>query len=486
MRVAIVHNHLHPGGVTRVIENALAALADSRVRAAVLTGEPPPADDLPTGRPAVLAGLRYEEQRPPCSSDELAADLLDTARQALGQKPDVWHFHNHSLGKNLAIPGAVRRLAAQGHRVLLQIHDFAEDGRPTNYCRLTRELADDDPERLSAILYPQAEHVHYAVLNGRDRTFLAAAGVPETRLHLLPNAIWVPAQEASAETPRFPGDRLWLYPTRGIRRKNLGEFLLLAALGRQGEHYATTLAPKNPLDLPGYQRWLRLVEELRLPVSLGLADNSPASFGALVAASHALVTTSVAEGFGLAFLEPWLMGRAVRGRNLGEITGEFLDAGIDLGGLYDRLEVPADWLAPGVLATRVREGLKSYLSAYGRGSRPDDVERVISAWIHGGRLDFGRLDEALQESILRRAVASREARAQLRPRGLPDTPPPAAQLQQNRRVVLKHFGLAGYSQRLEAVYEALTRASPGPVESISGDSLLDEFLRPERLFLLRT
>ena len=38
-------------------------------------------------------------------------------------------------------------------------------------------------------------------------------------------------------------------------------------------------------------------------------------FAALLASAHALVTTSVAEGFGLAFLEPWLMGRPLAGRH---------------------------------------------------------------------------------------------------------------------------------------------------------------------------
>ena len=486
MRVAVVHYHLYPGGVTRVIQNTLAALAQSDVRIAVLTGEPPAPGENPHAQHRVLPALRYEDQRPPCSPDALATAMLDAAAQTLGSPPHVWHFHNHALGKNLAVPGAIRRLAADGHRVLLQIHDFAEDGRPANYRRLVQDLAHGDPARLSTLLYPQADHVHYAVLNGRDRAILAAAGVTGERLHLLPNAVWVPAQSAGDDAPRPAEQRLWLYPTRAIRRKNLGEFLLLAALGGEGERFATTLAPKNPVDQPGYERWVRLAAELQLPVSLGIADGSPDSFGTLVASSHALVTTSIAEGFGLAFLEPWLMARGVCGRNLGEITGEFQEAGIDLSTLYDRMEVPADWLAPDLLAQKARRGLESYLSAYGRHAAVDDVERVLSAWIRDGRLDFGRLDEELQASILRRVVGSREACDQIRPRGLPETSPSAAQVRSNRQAISDTFGLEGYGKRLAAIYQQLLRSSPGPLEGISGRSLLDEFLSPERLFLLRT
>ena len=42
-----------------------------------------------------------------------------------------------------------------------------------------------------------------------------------------------------------------------------------------------------------------------------------------MASAHRLVTTSVAEGFGLAFLEPWLFGKGLLGRNLPEITVDF-------------------------------------------------------------------------------------------------------------------------------------------------------------------
>ena len=53
----------------------------------------------------------------------------------------------------------------------------------------------------------------------------------------------------------------------------------------------------------------------------------------------ALVTTSIAEGFGLAFLEPWISGSSVVGRNLPDITEDF---SVELDHLYDRFDVPVD------------------------------------------------------------------------------------------------------------------------------------------------
>jgi len=324
LKIAVCHFHLHTGGVSRVIQHTPEALADSAVRVAVLRGEAP-AQPLPRGVPfRVIPGLAYEEKRDSVSSVDLAALMRTAARDLLGDDPDVWHMHNHSLGKNLAFPDACLTLARKGHRLLLQIHDFAEDGRPALYRRLMQGPGQSDPAALSALLYPVAEHIHYAVLNGRDQRILAAAGVPDSRLHLLPNAVWLPRSVADDSTP-LPYDarrRLWLYPTRAIRRKNLGEFLLWSALGEQDDLFGITQAPLNPAERPVYERWKRLAGELGLPVAFELGVDYAGDFLHLLQSAHALVSTSITEGFGLAFLEPWLVGCALAGRDLPEITGD--------------------------------------------------------------------------------------------------------------------------------------------------------------------
>ncbi|NIO41528.1 MAG: hypothetical protein GTO41_15945, partial [Burkholderiales bacterium] len=153
------------------------------------------------------------------------------------------HAHNHSLGKNVLFPKALAVLARDGYSMLLQIHDFAEDFRPDNYGQLASALVDNAFERLPDALYPQALHVHYAVLNCRDREILRHAGVDPARLHWIPNAVaetdTLPNREAARNelTVRFgiPAEaRLLLYPVRGIRRKNLGETLMWSALADEG------------------------------------------------------------------------------------------------------------------------------------------------------------------------------------------------------------------------------------------------------------
>ncbi len=481
MRILISHFHLQTGGVSRVIEHASTALAAGGHRVLVVAGEPP-RQPLPEGVGfALVPALTYEERRPAVGPAELAATLVRTAREGLGDMPDLWHIHNHCLGKNLALPEALCTLARQGRRLLLQPHDFAEDGRPGLYARL---LGGGDRARLSALLYPQAAHLHYVVLNDRDRGFLAAAGVPHDRLHLLPNAVNLPPPADHSAVP-FPDRRLWLYPTRAIRRKNLGELLLWATLAEEQDLFATTQPPRNPAELPRYRRWVALAQELRLGLALELGNRSD-DFPALLASAHALVTTSVAEGFGLAFLEPWLVGRPLVGRDLPEITRDFTAAGLDLGALYERLEVPLDWLDRDRLGRAMDQALQAVAAAYGRPRTPADLERLWASSVHDGHIDFGRLDETAQEEVIRHLASNPQDRTSLRPARLPAATP-ADPIAHNRTLAERDYSIAGYGRRLERIYRSLLEATVDPhLGAADGATLLDRFLAPERLFLLRT
>src|SRR5690606_30547260 len=93
-------------------------------------------------------------------------------------------------------------------------------------------------------------------------------------LHVLPNPAAEFAQLPSPDEARErvfralglpPAARLVVYPVRGIRRKNLGEMLLLSALAPEGTYFAVTLRPKNPVEAASFDRWRLLAESLGLP-----------------------------------------------------------------------------------------------------------------------------------------------------------------------------------------------------------------------------
>ena len=141
--------------------------------------------------------------------------------------------------------------------MLLQPHDFAEDGRPQNYHLLRRQLGDS----MDHLLYPRADHVWYAPINYRDKSFLSSIGLPQ--VHVLPNTV-TPHEQAASST--LENSRTVVYPARAIRRKNMGEFLLWSLLAPEEFRFQSTLAPQNPKWQAYYNQWVEFAKELALPV----------------------------------------------------------------------------------------------------------------------------------------------------------------------------------------------------------------------------
>ena len=222
MKVAVAHYHLERGGVTRVIENTLAAFEqkESSIEFVVLTGRKYKGDKIKNVR--IVDGLDYASPNDSVEPAKLKERMEEAALIALGEKPDIWHIHNHSLGKNPSLTKATSLIAETNSPVLLHPHDFAEDGRPTNF----GALKDVYPKA-----YPTSSNIHYAVLNHRDFSFMEGLlKNSASKVHLLANAI--PPVQESTQTQSHPAklpDDLILYPVRAVRRKNLGELALISS-----------------------------------------------------------------------------------------------------------------------------------------------------------------------------------------------------------------------------------------------------------------
>ncbi|MBT4264309.1 MAG: hypothetical protein HOK67_07410 [Deltaproteobacteria bacterium] len=483
MRIAIVHYHLQPGGVTRIIEHAVNALADQPIVLAVLTGEETPLKISVETR--VVPRLAYEERRPTGTPSQLANDLMIAARDALGGMPDVWHIHNHALGKNLLLPEALAWMVDNEQKFLFQLHDFVEDGRPFLYQRLINQLGEKNRSRLSALLYPVAPQIHYAVLNQRDFNFFKKAGCIHECLHLIPNPVELEVDHLPAVDTVNTKDPLWLYPTRAIRRKNLGEFLLWATVCEPGSRFATTLGPENPQEQLHYRRWQQLAAELKLPIDFEVGRDSHMSFFDLLHSAHAVVTTSIAEGFGMAYLEPWLAGQPIYGRDLSEITQGFRKDGIILDGLYERLNIPLHWIGRVALVKKVKNAIRQRDQAYGKSLEPDALEQFMNHWVSNEQIDFGCLEEDMQIKVIRRLHSSQEARAELVPARLAAPGISNEVISGNQSVLEEKYGLASYGSKLMNIYRQILSSGSQSKESLDTDALLNCFLAPERLSLLR-
>ncbi len=481
MRVAIVHYHLDSGGVTRVIETASQALTAAGIQHVILTSGwgVPPQTVARASRPEHLSipALGYFTTPGTLTATQLTDSLLTAATAALGAPPDLWHFHNHSLGKNCLLPEVIAQLAAAGERLVLQIHDLAEQGRPANYPL----IADCET------LYPVAPRIHYAFLNSRDLAVFTAAGLPAENSGILPNPVVISNLTPQAAT----GPAILFAPIRGIRRKNLGELVFLAALAPAGVRFAISRAPRNPAELPVHDTWQKFANCQRLPIGFDVVDrfapavSADSSFASWVDHATHFVTTSVSEGFGLPFLEAAALGKPLIGRNLPHLTAEHARHGIRTGHLYDRLLVPADWIDLPILEDYLTADLERTYRAYRRPLSSRTIAATLAAIVEDDYFDFGNLPEPLQQAAIERlADLPKRKLALVEHNGLTepaedwlaaviaDRKPTATPAQ------IAPYSVSEYQKTITALYAHLLARPPAPIDYLPAKRILTSQLAP--------
>ncbi|WP_166831300.1 glycosyltransferase family 4 protein [Thalassoroseus pseudoceratinae] len=512
MNLAILHYHLNPGGVTRVIASHLLALdsileADDRWRVVVFHG------GRAAGWPPNLASqlkhidlelhvipeLEYDAERTHSLGSVLPAIASRLKSYGFEASNTLLHVHNHSLGKNADLLPALCSLIRDGYPCLLQPHDFAEDFRSANYRHLVHTLGRDVFEQSA---YPIAENVHYALLNRRDRTILQTAGVPSKQLHFLPNPVdEVPTsnrQESREQLDQKLGVRdsetYLLYPVRGIRRKNLGEFVLWSeVLRKRAIKLGITLTPLNPIEKNYYDSWRNYAQEHALPCVFGAGDDNGLAFADNMAAADAILTTSVAEGFGMVFLEAWLAGRPLLGRNLPTVTADFEDQGVEFPTLYDSCEVKVDWFDfkryQRVFGDTVLDLSKSYERLP---PNPREIQTAIESHIHDGWIDYGDLDELMQSQVIDFIRENKPACEEFEARHAEviesfTSLEVGSLVKTNANRVRTAYGLQASGRNLFEIYQSVISSDPTSIVGhLPAEMVLEQFLDYRNLRLIRT
>lgn len=466
MRIALMHFHLKTGGVTTVVKQQAACLTAAGHEVLLIVGQTP--NDPMPAPVAVVPGLGYDQEAArSVTADACAAEILrHMALQWPGKAPDIIHVHNPTLAKTRRLQAVLKRLRQAGMTLLCQIHDFAEDGRPDVYFKET--YVDD---------------CHYAVLNARDMALLLSAGFLEQGVHYLPNAV-MPLPESSQHRSTAP--QTLLYPVRAIRRKNIGEAILLALYAPSPAPLAITQPPNSPRDIPGYRSWQAFVRQHELPVlfEAGLQYD----FEQLVQSCRYVVTTSITEGFGFTFIEPWTAGKALWGRLLPDVCRDFMRQDIRLTHLYTRLLVPLAWMDSKLLRRTWRQSFHNAYEQYGLASGEDEVESGWRRITKDDLIDFGLISEPFQQAVLTKVCTNADAFASLR-RINPflKTPGPpqdqAGLVEHNKTAVMRLYAPDQYGRRLLEIY---AKVLAHPVRhTIDKGTLLNFFLTPERLSLLK-
>lgn len=461
MNVALLHYHVKPGGVTTVIKHQIAALKDD-CNVAVLASNVPNEDI--GAKVLAVPSIAYDtEVAATITPEDVAREIERALATHFTNRCDVLHVHNPTLAKNSRLLKALELLRDRGQRLFLQIHDFAEDGRPDVYYD-KGYVAD----------------VHYGVINSRDYNVLIKAGLKEEGLHIIENKV-----SPFSEAPPCH-DGYVLYPVRAIRRKNMGEAILLSHFLDKDDTVAFTLPPSSASDIDSFSIWQSFVKQHNLRVAFNVAHTTP--FPELVARAKFIITTSVNEGFGFTYLEPWTAGKTVFGRNLPHVCNDFKRNGLDLTHLYDAFYIPTRAFDVTAFYTAFSTSLAKHAEAFGYALDPAHVRRVFRQITKYGTIDFGVLDETRQMEVIQSVLADRAYDEEIvrhnpwleRLRVFKED---AALVARNRAIVLDRYGNENYREKLLAIYHAVCET---PVQqAIEQRIVLAEFIKPEEYKMLR-
>jgi glycosyltransferase involved in cell wall biosynthesis len=399
VKIAILHYHLRPGGVATVIRNAHRALA-GKFDTQILT------DFGYDERPARSRAAFLAESRR--LADRLAKSLRGV---------DVLHTHNVGLGKHPRLTYAVKLLAAErGIKIINQVHDFPEGHRPAQLRALRNCTGKRDDTFQRALCYYDAPNVIWATLTTHDAAKLAAHGIPSKKIHVLPNPVDeefftrpVPSRAelqevkeklaAFARAHRFhfdPQKKMLLSPMKVMVRKNNEEAIELVKRLKRYQ-LVISLDASSTSDHAYSERLKKRIRRERLPVVIGFGVTLENPLP-LFHLAHAILTTSRVEGFGYTFVEGWLCHKGVVGRDIPEVTQDFVAGGMKLDHFYREFDDDAVRRVAAFLARPSRkliEGnrkvvLKEYsLRAYARRYRKL-LLRLFPGRLHGG------FDEVLQ------------------------------------------------------------------------------------------
>lgn len=284
-------------------------------------------------------------------------------------KSCVIHAHNINLMKNSYIGRALQFLADDQKNnpnflIILQVHDFAEDNRPK-----LLELMQTSFHDSGLLAYPIANNIIYCAINSRDRNLLEKIGIPKERVFLFQNNIdskflgSKPKNEglkqkikdyAKTKGYHFAANRkILLSPIKIIERKNVIECLLLLNLFNSIKdewQLLVTLDAHSDKDMEYSNLIKEYVKKNKLPVVIGFGYDLisgtkqrtikfPHNMVDLFSISDMIITTSKNEGFGMTYLEPWVVGKPVIGRRIDFLFNDFEHSGLDFSHFYNEIMI---------------------------------------------------------------------------------------------------------------------------------------------------
>ncbi len=441
MILAALHHHFRPGGVRRVIELALPQLvahAPKQIPRVVLAAGEAPDENWLRGIARTVSGAEvetfvhssfgYSSEAPGSQGNSSAAIRrgLTHLLHLCGDAPLVW-AHNLGLGRNVRLARELGRLCHAGNiPLILHHHDWWFDNRWPQYAGI-REAGGRTLAGLARAVLPASPWIAHAAINESDARLLQRHFGP--RAGWLPNPVapWPPVSREREQAARdwlckeLRDDApVWLLPCRLLRRKNIAEALLLTRWLRPEAWLVTTAGVSSPPEAP-YAAALKHAARtqgwrLRLAV-LEREERQQPTVPELLAASEAVLLTSVQEGFGLPYLEASAAHRPLLARQLPNVAPDLAKFGFSFPQSYAEILIAPelfDWPAERRRQERLFKAWRSQM--------PRAVQREVPrpALLAAGSapkpIPFSRLTLTAQLEVLAQPAA--ESWAKCRPLNL--------------------------------------------------------------------
>jgi glycosyltransferase involved in cell wall biosynthesis len=374
LKLVIVHYHLRPGGIRRIIELATPHLVRQfGGRVASITFASGEAGDRKWNecfvgllRPTPVSffvdpSFNYASEQKP-RVERLTKQVRDGVGKLLagadGRNCLVWS-HNPGIAHNLLLTRELTRAtAARGIPLVAHHHDWWFDNRWLRWPEM-RRFGFRSLASAARTIFPAVGNVRHVAINHSDAAVLQRH-FPE-RADWLPNLTergrlpergkiraareWLQEKLADRDAP------VWILPCRLLRRKNLAEALLLTRWLRP-EAWLVTTGGVSSADEQHYANKLSTEAQrrhwrLRLGILQGDETGKP-GVAELLSVSEAVLLTSIQEGFGLPYLEAAAAQRPLIARVIPNIAPDLEKFGFRFPQYYDEVFIDPrlfDWWA---------------------------------------------------------------------------------------------------------------------------------------------
>lgn len=513
MQLVILHHHFRPGGVRRVIELAtphLVANWPERIQRVVLVaGEVPDPVWLHAFRKR-LGGTAVKVMVQPAFGyvsemsqqgrtlqRRVSDGVFDLLKKVRRDTCLIW-AHNLGLGRNLFL---ARELAfacgCWGVPLIAHHHDWWFENR-WHHITARREPGFLKLDAVAAAILAGSHQITHVAINQADAAVLEkhfpglSGWLPNpVERQTPPSAVRVKAARAWLHEQLGANVPVWLLPCRLLRRKNIAEALLLTRWLRP-EAWLVTTGGVSSAEERDYADTLAAASQVHgWPLRLGILngdESSKPSVPELMAASEAVLLTSLQEGFGLPYLEAAAAGRPLVARKLPGIAPDLAKFGFKFPQCYQELLVD-----PSLFDWQGELDRQKGLFAEWKNSMPKAAARLVGkpAVLAAGNqpcpVPFSRLTLTAQLEVLARPVGeSWERCAPLNPflkpwRERADTG--RLQVSPWPRSASRWLGGAAYARRFIDLLPPLMVDAPRHDASKKAQAeFLRKKLRPENLY----